>query len=347
MGARRLALGVGAVTGALALPVALLAGWARLPGPGQGRPMVIDVHAGGDLGEELADLGVISSPRLFRWYVSLFGAPAEPGEHVLNDALSPRALSARLARTGARPATKVKLPEGLSYVQTAERLEQAEICSAHAFAISVRDPRLRQELGVRAETLEGLLFPATYDIVVDSQPANVARLLVRTFRARYEKLLAKHPGAREALQSQRGWGEHEITTLASIVEKEAALDEEKPTIASVYLNRLDDSEFKPEKMLQADPTAAYGCVVDDGSIPSCSGFRGRVTPLLLRDPTNRYNTYKHPGLPPGPIANPGEASIEAVLEPAQTDYLFFVATGNARHTFSRTLDAHNRALRGQ
>lgn len=131
------------------------------------------------------------------------------------------------------------------------------------------------------------------------------------------------------------------------MEREAAASDERGTIASVYYNRLDDPEFRPSGMLQADPTAAYGCQVAPKSAASCAGYVGRVTPAMLRDPDNAYNTYKHAGLPPGPIANPGASSLEAVLAPAQTEYLFFVASGNGRHTFSRTLDEHNRAVHGE
>jgi UPF0755 protein len=194
--------------------------------------------------------------------------------------------------------------------------------------------------------VEGFLFPATYELSVDSAPEAVIRTMVRTFRRRLQRLGDKHAGAFARLSKQRGWGEHEIVTLASIVEREAARSDERATIASVYLNRLDDPEFRPAGMLQADPTAAYGCLVAQEKPASCLGFTGRVTPAMLRDAGNPYNTYKHPGLPPGPIANPGEGSLEAVLAPAKTDFLFFVASGNGRHTFSRTLDEHNRAVHG-
>src|SRR5262249_6208505 len=132
--------------------------------------------------------------------------------------------------------------------------------------------------------------------------------------------------------------------LASVVEKEAARSDELPIIASVFFNRLNDPDFQPLRMLQSDPTAGYGCVALP-SIESCKGFTGRVTPAILRDPGNPYNTYRHPGLPPGLIPNPGLAAIEAVLVPAKTDYLFFVAQGDGRHAFSRTLGEHEAAIR--
>ena len=100
-------------------------------------------------------------------------------------------------------------------------------------------------------------------------------------------------------------------------------------------------------MLQSDPTASYGCLVLGSQIPSCAGFHGTVTPSLLRDPANPYNTYRHAGLPPGPIANPGLAAIEAVLVPSQSDFLYFVAKGGGRHSFSRTFAEHREALETQ
>ncbi len=300
------------------------------------------------LADELARVGVVNSPRLFSLYLTLVGTGVElvPGQHLLNDALSPRSLAQRLGRVASRDRVKVTVPEGYTALQIAERLESHEVCGSAGFSAATRSASLRRELEIRGPSVEGFLFPATYELSVDSTPEAVIRVMVRTFRRRLQRLEERHPGALARLRKDRGWGEHEIVTLASIVEREAAKSEERPTIASVYLNRLDDPEFRPPGMLQADPTAAYGCLVLARTPASCAGFAGRVTPAMLRDASNPYNTYKHPGLPPGPIANPGAGSLEAVLAPAKTDFLFFVASGNGRHTFSRTLDEHNRAVHG-
>src|SRR5262249_12349151 len=135
----------------------------------------------------------------------------------------------------------------------------------------------------------------------------------------------------------------EIVTLASMVEKEAAVDEERPLVASVFFNRLRDPAFTP-KRLQSDPTSAYGCLtVPD--IGSCRSYAGRVTPEMNADDTNPYSTYRHDGRPPGPIANPGEKSILAVLAPAESRFLYFVARGEGRHTFSETYAQHSEAIR--
>lgn len=346
---RNLIIGVALGTAILILPLVALFIWATLPGGGSGKRFVVEWPRDGDArgaGDRLARAGLVSSPRLFGWYSSVFSSASEfePGTHLLNDALSARQIAQRLGRSRLRPRRKIGVPEGLHHVELARRLEEQDICAQSAFVRAARDEGLRRELGVRGESVEGLLFPATYELAVDSSPSEVIRILVNTFRKRFDSLSAKHPGVVSALGEQRDWTEHEIVTLASIVEREAVVDEERPIIASVYLNRLDDVEHKPSKMLQADPTAAYGCVVEPEAAPSCSKFQGKVTPALLRDPKNRYNTYKHPGLPPGPIASPGEASLRAVLAPAKTDYLFFVATGGGRHRFSRSFGDHSRAI---
>jgi UPF0755 protein len=154
---------------------------------------------------------------------------------------------------------------------------------------------------------------------------------------RHAAQLARRPGA-------AGFGKHELLTLASIVEKEAASPKEHGRIASVFYNRLEDPRFLPRRMLQSDPTAGYGCLLAGERLASCRGYTGTVTASMLRDPDNEYNTYKHPGLPPGPIANPSQSAIEAVLDPPDTPYFFFVAGPAKRHVFSRTLAEHEQAI---
>jgi UPF0755 protein len=326
----------------------ILLAWSSLAGPGRGRRVVLHVPAGelAALGPELHAQGLLQSPLLFAWYARVLhpSASVRAGDHVLNDALSPRQLARRLL-DGSRPSVRVNLPEGFTVAQIAKRLEESEVCGARAFEQSAADPELLRSLGVQAISAEGYLFPASYDWWTDSDPRAVVQGLVREMDKRIARLQSRHPGAIERLQQELGFGVREILTLASMVEKEAALPAERPLIASVFFNRLKDPHFSPRRMLQSDPTAAYGCLIAPHDAPSCADFRGRVTPAMLRDPLNRYNTYRHPGLPPGPIANPGEGAIEAVLAPAQTDYLFFVRTGPGRHAFSRTFEEHSRGVR--
>jgi UPF0755 protein len=348
---RSRALRVGlAILGMLVVAVGCLWTWAVLPGPGDGARVQVDwpeAVGARQAGDRLAASGLIQSPRLFALYVKLVrpSLDFEAGPHVLNDALSPRELVRRLARMPSRPVARVTVPEGYHLRQIAERLDQLEVCPRAGFVKAAHDASLLRELGLRGPSVEGFLFPATYELGVDSAPEAVIRGMVRTFRKRLERLDARHAGALARLRKTRGWSEHEIVTLASIVEKEARHADEGKTIASVYYNRLDDPDFRPQKMLMADPTAGYGCVAFPAEAPSCAGYAGKITPALLRDAANRYNTYKHPGLPPGPIANPGESALEAVLAPEKTDYLFFVAGAAGRHRFSRTLDEHNAAMK--
>jgi UPF0755 protein len=238
----------------------------------------------------------------------------------------------------------VTLPEGYTHLQIGERLEEREVCTREELAKAVVDGSLLKELEISATSGEGYLFPATYQLMVDSDAAQVVRQLVSETRKRLSRLDARHPGALAELGANRKWGAHELLTLASIVEREAAVPEEQRLIARVFLNRLDDPTFRPARMLQSDPTASYGCQVAASAAPSCAGFTGKVTPEMLRDPQNPYNTYRHPGLPPGPIGNPGEAALDAVLAPATADYLYFVADGHGRHRFSRSFEEHRRAI---
>jgi peptidoglycan lytic transglycosylase G len=323
--------------------------WSVVSGPGAGHVFVAQVHENAnpsELSELLAARGALHSPRLFRAYLALLqpGFELTPGEHLLNDAASPRELAQRLARSAGRPSEHVTIPEGFQSVQVGQRLERAEVCTLNAFRRAMADPSLLRELGIAGDSAEGYLFPASYALLVDSDAQAVVRVLAAEAKKRLQKLIVEHPGRLEQLTREFGFREREVLTLASMIEKEAQASEERPLIASVFFNRLRDPEFRPARMLQSDPTASYGCIASGADIPSCAGFHGSVTPALLRDPANPYNTYRHPGLPPGPIANPGEASIVAVLAPAQSNFLYFVAKGAGRHAFSRTFAEHREAL---
>jgi UPF0755 protein len=288
--------------------------------------------------------GIVQSAAVFRWYLRLTGTTPEGGPHLLRDNLSPRELVQRLSRSPARPSVRVTIPEGYHHRQIADRLAELEVCTAQDFTTAVFDPRLLAELGLRGPSVEGYLFPATYELFVDSDPRAIVRTLVAEARKRLARLEARRPGALAALGASDGFDEQAVFTLASIVEREAADPAEHPLIASVFFNRLRDPSFRPLKALESDPTAAYGCLVEPTLAPSCAGFHGQVTPALLRDPKNRYNTYRHGGLPPGPIANPGESALAAVLAPAPSDYLYFVASGRGKHAFSRTFEEHRQAI---
>ncbi len=296
------------------------------------------------IASRLAKIGLIESPLLMELYLRFLtpGVQIVRRAHLLRAGLSPRSLVQRLAEVGSRDTVSITFPEGWNFLQIAERLEEQEICSRIGFEAAVHERALLDELVITRESAEGFLFPATYRLQVDTDPRDVVRRLAREARRRLETLIrAQAPtGDLEKLS----FNEAAIFTLASIVEKETGRAEEAPRVARVFLNRLLDPQSETRGRLQSDPTAAYGCVVDALGAPSCVDFRGRVTPKMLADSSNTYNTYRHAGLPPGPIANPGERALEAVLRPTDGNWLYFVADGHGGHVFSETYPEHLRAI---
>lgn len=307
-----------------------------------------------DASRLLEDAGVTESAFWLRLHFVLAQSPScfAPGPHLLRRATA-RELSAMLCRKRSRNATKVTLPEGASRFQIAARLEGAGVAARDAFLSASADRSVLGPLGIAAptepnselravlDTAEGHLFPSTYEFFIDSEPASVVRTLVEEGERRYRKLADAHAGGAAALAAM-GMNKRQILTLASMVEKETGSAEERPIIASVFLNRLRDPNFR---RLQSDPTAMYGCAAMPRRIPACADFNGSASPALNRDPANAFSTYANDGLPPGPIANPGEAAILAVLAPAETRYRYFVARGEGRHTFSETYEQHREAVK--
>lgn len=342
-------LGAGLLTLVL-VPIALLLVWATRAGPGPEAKRVATLWAGGEsaatTAARLGELGLVSRPYLFEIYLSWLapGVSVQPGPHLLRHGLTPRELVQRLGRLPSRPVARVTMPEGYTHLQLAERLEAKEICTAVDLRRAAQDKTLLSELGLSGENAEGYLFPATYELFLDSDPLQAVRQMVQETRKRLTRIDQRLGGPLAELARRRSWTEHEVLTLASIVEREARVPEERPLIASVFFNRLDDPNFRPLRTLQSDATAAYGCQVAPELAPSCANYRGRVTPEMVRDARNPYNTYRRAGLPQGPIGNPGEGAIEAVLAPARTEYLYFVADGRGRHRFSRTFEEHRRAI---
>lgn len=271
--------------------------------------------------------GLVEWPRVFRIYAAWHDLDRgiQPGRYRLSAAMDYPALLRTLSNSKNALRYSVTVPEGFNLVQTAERFEEAGIMSADDFLVYVSDSsRSRKMAGKEAATLEGYLFPDTYDYSPLNPPEHLIDYMVR--RA-LEKIT---PEMLEAAARQ-GLGRHELVTLASIIEKEAVLPEERPVIASVYHNRL-----RRRMPLQADPTVLYAKGGNGGNTIYRSD--------LQRD--HPYNTYTRPGLPPGPICSPGEASLWAAARPAKTNFLYFVARGDGSgaHVFSRTLAEHNRAV---
>jgi UPF0755 protein len=210
-------------------------------------------------------------------------------------------------------------PEGLNMFDLAAVVERLGLIPAADFLAAERDPSLIHDIAPDAPTLEGYLFPDTYRVTRETSAHELCRMMTQRFRAEWNKL---HTSA----------AVHETVTLASLIEKEAAAAEDRPLIASVFRNRL-----KIGMKLDCDPTTVYAALVE-------GRYRGVIHQSDLAS-ANRYNTYQHAGLPPGPIANPGDASLQAALHPAETDFLYFVARpdGSGRHQFSKDIEAHRQA----
>ena len=330
--------------GSLTLLCGLALAFVLLPGPLQDRPVGIYVERDmplRELSEQLANEGLIRQPLLFALYLKVSGQgnAVVSGAHFIKPGVNPRLLAWSLTRSQRRPKVAMTIPEGFDQFRVASRLQSLGICSASDFLAASSSTILLSELSIDGPSAEGYLFPLTYMLSMDSDPQELIALWVSETRRRLETISDAHNHGLLRLKEQRGWGEHELLTLASMIEKESNRDDERRTIAGVFFNRLDDQDFRPRRMLQSDPTAYYGCVVTANRYPGCEANPGHVVAAMLRDTQNPYNTYRHAGLPPGPISNPGAASIAAVMDPEQSDYLFFVAK-NGRHVFSRTLSEH-------
>ncbi len=285
-------------------------------------PELIFVVAPGDtlaaVTRNLEAEGLIRSSVAAEWLARLRGLAGElrSGEYRLSATLPPRQILERIAE--GRVATwEVALPEGFNAVQIGERLEQARLVERDAWLAAVRDPTLAKALGVEGETLEGYLFPETYRLPRGLAAPQVAKVMVEQFHAVWQPLAP--------LAAKRGLSMREVVTLASIVEKESGVSEERPLIASVFLNRL-----ARRMRLESDPTVIYG-------IPD---FDGNLRRRDLENGENPYNTYRISGLPPAPIANPGAEALRAVVEPADSDYFYFVSRNDGTHVFSRTYKEH-------
>jgi UPF0755 protein len=276
-----------------------------------------------DVSRKLRDAGLIQSPFQFRLFARLSGAhrTIKAGEYQLAGTLTPREILAILVE-GDVLLYRLTIPEGFTLRQIAEAVAQAGFGEAETFYRIATDPETVKAAGVPGQTLEGYLFPDTYSFPRGYPPAQIVAAMTRRFKEAFSDTWRQRA---EAL----GMTVHEVVTLASIIEKETGAPVERPIIASVFHNRLEKG-----MRLETDPTVIYG--IED--------FDGNLTRKHLRTPTP-YNTYLNRGLPPGPIASPGHAALEAALYPAETDYLFFVSRKDGTHHFSHTLKEHQKAVR--
>ena len=267
--------------------------------------------------------GVIRDARLARlWLLAQGDPPLQAGEYLFRSPLTTPEALGKVIR-GDVIAHRVTVPEGLTIEETADKLVLARLGDRDAFLALMRDPKPIADLDSRADDLEGYLFPDSYTFAADTAPKAIVEAMVTNFRKRWRAEVAPK------LPADGGRTLREVTTLASIVEKEAKAATERPLIAAVYSNRLERGMG-----LFADPTIIFALKRLgrwDGNI--------RKTDLALDSP---YNTYKNAGLPPGPICSPGAGALIAAAAPADVPYLYFVSKNDGTHVFAATLDEHNK-----
>ncbi|MBW2509094.1 MAG: endolytic transglycosylase MltG [Deltaproteobacteria bacterium] len=314
---------------------------------GDEEEVVVEVAEGTTLrrlANELEDRGVLEDARVWSVYMRMRGLDRHlrQGKIRFRVPMTPEQVARYATTRLGRIQIRILIPEGFSRFEIAARLEEYGICSADEFLDATEDSSLLASYGVEANDAEGYLFPDTYEFDDQSKPRRVVERMLANWTRRFEEIQQQYA---EQLAALDGWTTHDIITLASVVEKEAAVPAERARIAGVFWNRLKSKRFLPRRRLQADPTVQYGCIAVPEAAPSCRGYDGRITRAMLDDPENPYNTYRHSGLPPGPISNPGKAAITAVIEPEKHDYFYFVARGSGRHHFSKTLRQHNIAVR--
>jgi UPF0755 protein len=275
-----------------------------------------------EIRRRLVEAGVVSDELSFRAALMWTGQSRalKAGEYRFDRPMSVVDVVEKLAR-GDVYGHPITFPEGLTIREMADIVESRGFGKADEFIKAARDGSLVNDLDPAAKDLEGYLFPETYTLPRGTPVATLVSLMVERFRDTYTTLEAKRSG-------QADLSTRQIVTLASLVEKETGKAEERPLVAAVYRNRLDKN-----MAMQADPTVVYALVqagTYDGNI--------RKRDLSFDSP---YNTYKYAGLPPGPIASPGRAALEAALAPADVDYLYFVSRNDGSHAFAETLAKHN------
>ncbi len=300
-----------------------LCGFLWTPYQGHSSVTEIEVRKGDSFAaitKELSDKGVVAQWRPLVLWAQLRGVDKKvhPGLYRFEGSVAPASVLARLV-DGRSVHFRVTIPEGLTVRQIADLLERQARVSAEKFVVATKNPALLDPLEV--DSLEGYLFPATYKLPAVATEEEVVETLLATFERRFTREM-------EARGRVIGMTRHQVVTLASIIEKEGGPHGEWAMVSAVFHNRL-----KRGMRLQSDPTVIYGL----------ENFDGNLTRRDLRTPTP-YNTYRIAGLPPGPIANPGLAAINAALFPAAVDYLYFVSKNDGSHHFSGTLREHNKAV---
>jgi UPF0755 protein len=303
--------------------------WSRLHEPYKGYPgpeQFVDIPAGAGAGEirrRLLDAGVVRDEWVLRaalWWTGT-SRSLKAGEYRFDRPMSAVDVVEKIAR-GDVYARRLTFPEGLTIQQMAAIFEAGGFGAAGAFVEAAGNVSLIADLDPEAADLEGYLFPETYALPRGTPASRLVAMMVERFRAVYTSELRARAGA-------QGLTTRQVVTLASLVEKETGKAEERPIVAAVYRNRL-----KLGMGLQADPTVVY-------ALQKAGRYDGNIRREDL-DFDSPYNTYRYPGLPAGPIASPGKASLEAAIAPADVPYLYFVSRNDGSHAFATTLEEHNR-----
>lgn len=305
--------------------------WAATPHGGRGRSLAVEIPRGAgpqQVSRLLEKTGVIDNAERFSFYLRRVRRAAgqiKSGELAFRDNMTPDQVIDVL-REGTPFTYKITIPEGLRIDEVAALYERLGMAQATRFVARCRDRGFVSSLGIPADSLEGFLFPDTYRFRKSTPLDEILRTMVEHYKGVFVE-----KWRRRAVQL--GMNELQVVTLASIIEKETGAAHERPLISGVFHNRLRDG-WK----LQTDPSVIYAVLLERGH------FNGNLTRDDLRI-DSPYNTYRHQGLPPGPICNPGADALRAALWPKKTRYFFFVSRNDGTHEFCETLACHNRAVK--
>ena len=298
------------------------------PYRGYDQPEVfVDIPSGSGparIGEQLAREGVVRDPTIFRIALLISGRARalKAGEYRFAEPMHALDVIDKIAR-GDVYKRRLTFREGLTIDEMAQVFEQKGFGTADDFRKAAMNTTLIADLDAAAPDLEGYLFPETYALPRNTPASDVVAQMVAGFKN------AVTPEMRTAAEAD-GLTVRQLVTLASLVEKETAAGDERPLVAAVYRNRM-----RIRMPMQADPTVIY-------ALQKAGQYTGNLTREHLRAHDSPYNTYMYGGLPPGPIAAPGKASLQAAAKPADVDYLYFVSKNDGTHVFASTLDEHNR-----
>jgi UPF0755 protein len=286
--------------------------------PGMGTQAIIN---------RLAEAGIVKDPAALKLYLRMSGGPPlRAGDYQFDSPITPLEAIDKIQR-GLVYLERVTIPEGYNRFDIAEALAaKTGKATKEEFLKLTGDQTPILQMAPEARDLEGYLFPDTYNYSAKTTPVELVRAMVNRFNEVFTPEWRAR--ARELKMTV-----HQVVTLASIIEEEARVADERPRISSVFHNRL-----KQGSPLASDPTFIYASIM-------AGDYDGNPNQPRHRQRDSRYNTYLYPGLPPGPIASPGRASLEAALYPEQTDYLYFVVSGTeGRHKFSRNGAEHEAAV---